>query len=117
MAAGSVDDTSWREDERHGVFEIPIEVPLRRRTRRRTSFAGHSKTRLLSFSLSTGRHAPVLEAGAWSTMQCTILTNVPATSSTSKALAQCSKMVFAFPFVAILARSLSCGLQEMQVEA
>ena len=32
MAAGSVDDTSWREDERHGVFEIPIEVPLRRRT-------------------------------------------------------------------------------------
>ena len=44
MAAGSVDDTSWREDERHGVFEIPIEVPLRRRT----SFAGHSKTRLLS---------------------------------------------------------------------
>ena len=70
-----------------------------------------------SFSLSTGRHAPVLEAGAWSTMQCTMLTNVPATSSTSKALAQCSKMVFAFPFVAILTRSLSCGLQEMQVEA
>ncbi|KIM62580.1 hypothetical protein SCLCIDRAFT_795519 [Scleroderma citrinum Foug A] len=47
MAAGSVNDTSWREDERHGVFEIPIEVPLRRRTRCRTSFAGHSKTRLL----------------------------------------------------------------------